>query len=206
MQLPQSMKRRNFVRGLLATPVVPATVLAEQATPPHTTPRQQPPPQPNTPARQFSRQPPAVPHLEVTAVDLAGQPAPRYFTAAQFATLRKLGALLVPPLKNNPGALDAQAPEFLDFLISASPDDRQNLYRFGLDSLDSQSRDQFQKPFCDLDAHQADRILRPLLVVRPWSEDFPSDPLKKFIAQVHDDLRTATMNSREWAAASDKSG
>ena len=139
-------------------------------------------------------------------MDLTGQPAPHYFTPAQFATLQKLGSLLVPPLKNNPGALEAQAPEFLDFLISASPDDRQNLYQFGLDSLDSQSRDQFQKPFCDLDAQQADRILRPLLVVRPWAEDFPSDPLQKFIAQVHEDLRAATMNSREWAAASEKSG
>jgi hypothetical protein len=48
--------------------------------------------------------------------------------------------------------------------------------------------------------------LRPLLVVRPWAEDFPSDPLQKFIAQVHEDLRAATENSREWAAASEKSG
>jgi hypothetical protein len=144
--------------------------------------------------------------LDLTGVDLTGQPAPHYFTAAQFATLQKLGALLVPPLKNNPGALDAQAPEFLDFLVSVSPDERQNLYQFGLDSLDSQSKNRFQKPFCDLDAQQAGRILRPLLVVRPWAEDFPSDPLQKFIAQVHEDLRAATENSREWAAASEKSG
>ena len=43
----------------------------------------------------------------------------------------------------------------------------------------SQSKDQFQKSFCDLDAQQADRILRPLLVARPWPEDLPSDPLQK---------------------------
>ena len=200
------MKRRNFVQNLLLAPVAPAVAAATQAPSSQTTPHQKPATEPKTPVRERRWGPHDVPKLDLTGVDLTGQPAPLYFTAAQFATLRKLGALLVPPLKNNPGALDAQAPEFLDFLISASPDDRQNLYRFGLDSLDSQSRDQFQKPFCDLDAHQADRILRPLLVVRPWSEDFPSDPLKKFIAQVHDDLRTATMNSREWAAASEKSG
>jgi hypothetical protein len=200
------MKRRNFVRGLLVTPAVPAAVLAEQATPPHTTPRQQPPPQPNTPARQFSRQPPVVPHLDVTAVDLAGQPAPRYFTPAQFATLRKLGSLLMPPLKNNPGAIEAQAPEFLDFLISTSPDDRQKLYLTGLDSLEEQSKDKFQKSFCDLDAQQANTILRPLLTARPWPQDLPSDPVKNFMAQVHEDLRTATVNSREWAAAAEKSG
>jgi hypothetical protein len=202
------MKRRNFVRGLLATPVAPATVLRGQTTPPHTqtTPRQQAAPPPNTPARQVPRQPPAVPHLQLTEVDLTGEPAPRFFTETQFATLRKLGALLVPPLKSNPGALDAQAPEFLDFLISASPLDRKKLYLVGLDSLEAQSRDKFQKSFCDLDAQQAKAILQPLMVARPWPEDLPSDPLKNFVVQVHEDLRTATMNSREWAQAAQKSG
>jgi hypothetical protein len=112
----------------------------------------------------------------------------------------------MPPLKNNPGALDAQAPEFLDFLISVSPGDRQTLYRSGLDNLNRQASHKFEKPFAELDAKQADAILRPLLVVRPWPEDLPSDPLQNFIAQVHEDLRTATMNSREWSEAAAKSG
>jgi hypothetical protein len=200
------MKRRNFVRKLLVTPVAPAVASAAQAAGQHTTPRQQPPPQANTPARQTSRQPADVPHLNVTPGDLAGQPTPRYFTTVQFRTLGKLGELLQPPLKSNPGALEAQAPEFLDFLISVSPEDRQKLYLSGLDSLEAQSNDKFQKSFCDLDAQQADSILRSLLVARPWPQDLPSDPLQNFIAQVHEDLRTATMNSREWAEAAEKSG
>jgi hypothetical protein len=171
---------------------------------PATTP--QPPPQTNTPVRQVSRQPADVPHLDVTAIDLTGQPAPRYFTAIQFATLRKLGAVLQPPLKNNPGAVETEAPEFLDFLISVSPEDRQKVYLNGLDSLENQSKDRFQKSFSDLNAQQVDTILSPLFVARPWPEDFPSEPLKNFIAQVHEDLRTATMNSREWSEATEKSG
>jgi hypothetical protein len=199
------MKRRNFVRSLLVTPVAPAVLAAGQAAT-NTAPTQQPAPQPNTPARQVPRQPPEVPHLDVTAVDLTGQPAPQYFNETQFSTLRKLGTLLMPPLKSNPGAIEAEAPEFLDFLISVSPGDRQKLYLSGLDSLQAMSKDKFQKSFCDLDAQQADTILKPLLVARPWPEDLPSDPLQNFMAQVHEDLRTATMNSREWAAASEKSG
>jgi len=199
------MKRRNFVRSLIITPIAPAVLAGEQAAQ-NTTPTPQPPPQPNTPARQVSRQPSQVPQLQVTAIDLTGQPAVRYFTDTQFATLRKLGEILMPPLKNNPGATEAQAPEFLDFLISASPDDRQKLYLSGLDSLEATAQDKFQKSFSDLDAQQADAILRPLLVVRPWPMDFPNDPVQNFIAQVHEDLRTATMNSREWAAAAEKSG
>ena len=165
------MKRRNFVRSLMMTPVAPAVLAGEQAAQ-NTTPTPQPPPQPNTPARQVSRQPSQVPQLEVTAIDLTGQPAVHYFSDTQFATLRKLGELLMPPLKNNPGAIEAQAPEFMDFLISASPDDRQKLYLSGLDSLEATSQDKFQKPFGDLDGQQADAILRPLLVVRLWPWTF----------------------------------
>ncbi len=114
--------------------------------------------------------------------------------------------VLVPPIKNNPGALEAGAPEFLDFLLSASSTTRQKSYLFGLDQLEAQAQGKYQRSFCDLDASQADAILRPLLVSRFWPEDLPDDPLKSFIAQVHEDLRTATMNSREWAAAAEKSG
>jgi hypothetical protein len=201
------MKRRNFVRGLLVTPAAPATLLRSQTAPQQTqsSPKQQAAPPPNTPARQVPRQPPTVPHLKLSAADLSSDPAPHYFNATQFATLQKLAALLVPPLKNNPGALEAHAPEFLDFLISASPADRQKLYLVGLDLLDDQARDKFQKPFSELDTGQAGTILRPLMVARPWPQDLPTDPLQNFMTQVHEDLRTATMNSREWAEAAEKS-
>lgn len=204
------MKRRNFVRSLVIAPVAPSIFAGEQVAtndkPVTTTPAQQPHPQANTPARQVPQQPSEVPQLEVTAIDLTGDATRRYFTETQFSTLRKLGAILLPPLKNNPGAIESQAPEFLDFLISVSPEDRQKLYLMGLDSLQAQAKDKFQKSFCDLDMEQADTILKPLIAVRPWPQDFPSDPLENFIAQVHEDFRTATMNSREWAAAAEKSG
>ena len=44
-----------------------------------------------------------------------------------------------------------------------------------------------------------DAIIRPLLVARYWPQEMPNDPEKNFMAQVHQDLRTATVNSREWA-------
>jgi hypothetical protein len=196
-----AMKRRRFVQSLLVAPAAPAALTAQQ-----TTPQQQPPPQPNTPARQMPRQPQSVPKLEVIQADLTASPDQHFFSAEQFAALEKLGSILIPPLKGNPGALDAHAPEFLDFLLSVSPADRQQLYRSGLDAMNSQAKEKFQKSFSELDAKQADAIIRPLLVARFWPEDLPSDPLKNFMAQVHEDLRTATTNSREWAAAVVKSG
>ena len=202
MHAVTSMRRRNFVRSLLISPIAPAVLAEEQKA--ANTKAIQPPPEARTPVRQFG--PTEVPHLPVIACDLAARPAPNYFNKIQFATLQKLGGILQPPLKNNPGAIEAQAPEFLDFLISVSPEDRQKLYLSGLDSLEQQAKDKFQRSFCDLDAKQADSILRPLLVARPWPEDLPSDPVQNFIAQAHEDLRSATMNSREWALAGEKSG
>jgi Gluconate 2-dehydrogenase subunit 3 len=196
-----SLKRRRFVQNLLVAPAVPAALAAQQTT---TTPKEQAPPQPNTPAVQNPQQPKPIGQLKLTQVDLTAETAPHFFSEEQFATLQALGKVMVPPLKGNPGALDAHAPEFLDFLISESPADRQTLYRKGLDGLNGQSKDKFQKPFSALSATEADAVLRPLLVIRTWPEDFPSDPLKNFIAQVHDDLRTATVNSREWAEVAGK--
>jgi hypothetical protein len=190
-----ALKRRRFFQSVLLAPLAPAALAAQQSAT-----QQQPPPQPNTPARQLPRQPTDVPKLEVKAADLVSEPVPHFFTADQFATLQKLGSLLVPPFKDKPGAIDVGAPEFLDFLISVSPQDRKALYRNGLDKLDAMAREQARKPFSELSASQADSILRPLLVIRPWPEDLPDDPLKSFVAQVHQDLRTATTNSREWAA------
>ncbi len=113
-----------------------------------------------------------------------------------------MGGLLVPPLDGKPGASEAGAALFLDFLISESPHDRQQLYRRGLDGLNASAHQPFNQSFADLDASQAGTILKPLLAVRFWPEDMPEDPMQHFIAQAHQDLHTATANSREWAVAS----
>jgi hypothetical protein len=201
-----SIKRRRFVQSLLLTPAAPIVVAAAQA-PPVATPSQPPAaPAATLPRERGRQQPTNVPRLTVTQPDVAAKTDQHFFTTEQFVTLQKLGSVLVPPLKGNPGALEAGAPEFLDFLISVSPADRQKLYQQGLDQLNASAKKQFHAPFAELNATQADAILRPLLVARYWSEDFPADPLKNFVAQVHVDIRTATMNSREWAEAAAKSG
>jgi hypothetical protein len=144
---------------------------------------------------------PAVPTLATSLPDATAETAPRFFNPEQFATLRRLGALFMPPRKGHPGALDAGAPEFVDFLIGVSPAPQKKLYLDGLDSLNTRARSKFRKSFADLDDGQADYILRPLVVTIAWVLDRPTDPLEHFVAQVHDDLRTATVNSLEWANA-----
>jgi hypothetical protein len=194
------MKRRGFVRGLLLVPAAQAALSAQQAPP---APAAVPPAAgPGRGARNM--QGPA--KLQVTGADLTSEAPQLYFSKEQFATLEKLASVLMPPMKGNPGAIEAQAPLFLDFLIGVSLADRQHLYKNGLDKLNAQAKGKFQKSFAQLDAAQAGTIIKPLMVARPWTVDWPADPMQNFIAEAHEDIRKATSNSREWAEAAAKSG
>jgi Gluconate 2-dehydrogenase subunit 3 len=169
------VKRRRFIQSLAAVPAISAVTAELQQSAP--------------------------PKLTNATTDSDAETTPRFFTPAQFAALRRLGALFMPPRKGLPGALDAGAPEFVDFLIGVSPADRQQLYRNGLDTFNTRAHKQYGKSFAELDDKHADTILRPLIVTIAWVLDRPTDPLEHFVAQVHDDMRTATVNSPEYAEA-----
>jgi hypothetical protein len=147
-----------------------------------------------------------VPKLSLVQPDTAAEITLGFFSPTEFAALSKLAEMLMPPIKNQPGAMEAHAPEFLDFLISRSPAPTQKLYCRGLDGLNASAEKHFHKAFADLDAKQADSIIRPLLVARAWDREEPKDAMQHFMTQAHQDLRTATTNSAEWAASSSASG
>lgn len=193
------MKRRRFLKGIVAAPAAPA-LLAQQAPAPAS------PPGRGGRGGAGARGAQEVPKLEIAAHDAVSEPVVRFFNPPQFSALQKLSGILVPPMKGNPGALDCGVPEFLDFLIGASPADRQRLYRTGLDALNSQAKKQFSKPFSELDTTQADAILRPLMVAVPWAYDPPKDPIKHFISAARQDVLTATRNSREASEAGAAAG
>jgi hypothetical protein len=161
---------------------------------PAATPAQSPAPRPAPDAQK----------LETTTADAAAEMTPRFFTAAQFAALRKLSEMLMPPLNNLPGALEAKAAEFLDFLLSKSPAERQRLYRVGLDTLNAQAQKQFGKPFADLNETQAAELLAPLR--QAWTYVPPTEPFARFLREAKADVRTATLNSYEYNTASAASG
>ena len=185
------MKRRRFIKALAVTPAAPALLAQQPATVAAPTP---PPPQAGRGGfgRGGAQE---VAHIELADADAFAETTPRFFSQIQFSALRKLSGLLMPPMKGAPGALDTDAPEFLDFLLGASPAERQSLYRNGLDYLNAQARRQHGKPFADLDDTQADAIVKPLFVPVAWARDPPKDPVKHFIFEFHNDIRTATRNA-----------
>ncbi|MBT9332129.1 gluconate 2-dehydrogenase subunit 3 family protein [Paracidobacterium acidisoli] len=203
------MRRRDFVKAVMAASVSAKTMLGQQTvTPPP--PQAAPPVAPSAPPPVATAPGPVpwmrglreVKPLPITPLvpDAVAQTSAHFFTDRQLATLRQLSEIMLPPLKGYPGAIDAGAPEFLDFLIGVSPVDRQQMYQSGLDRLDAEARQRFGMPFAGIQASQADELLRPWL--RTWMTDHPpAEPFAHFVNLVHSDIRTATINSEAWSKA-----
>jgi Gluconate 2-dehydrogenase subunit 3 len=183
------MLRRDFVRAVvsffIARKVLPAQQVSDPTLPP-------PAPVPWTLGLN-SRTPMPVTELadEAATADL------RFFSPMQMTTLTRLSAVLLPPLAGKPGAVEAETPIFLDFLISGSPEARQKTYTGGLDWLESASQERYKTAFAKLDDAQASELLKPLL--RTWMSDHPpAESHADFINIAHDDIRNATVNSKAW--------
>ena len=145
-------------------------------------------------------QPPAVVEdtskIETSVPDASAEPVARFFTPAQFAALTRLTEIFEPSASGTPGAKEAAAAEFLDFLVGQSPSARQDLYRVGLDRLNSDSAHRFGQPFAALDAQQCSTMLEPLR--RPWTYEDPADPLEHFLREAKADINEATRNSYQF--------
>jgi hypothetical protein len=145
--------------------------------------------------------------LELTALvpDAVAQTEAHFFNEVETQTLRRFCQVLMPPLKGFPGALDADAPEFLDFLVGVSPRPRQQMYLAGLERLDADARKKFNVPFAKVTDDQADELIRPWL--RAWMSDHPpAEPHARFINLAHSDIRKATVNSQAWSDAARAAG
>ena len=186
------MQRRDFLRVVVPMTLTPRLLLGQQPATPA--------PPPAAPVPWTLGLNPATPLPETVIADEVGITELRFFSPVQMATLRKLAAVLLPPLGGKPGALDAAAPEFLDFLIGVSSASRKQVYQGGLDWLETQAQTQHHRAFAALEEAQAGPLLEPWL--RTWMTDHPpSEPHADFINIAHTDIRTATVNSRQWSEA-----
>ena len=179
------MKRRRFIQALAAAPAAPA-ILAQQA--------------PQQPAPATGDVAPEPAPLDLSIPEEGADPVLRFFSARQFATLRRVCDILMPAAPGLPGALEGRVPEFMDFLIGDSPRDRQQLWLNGLDALEHESQIRFRKAFADADAAQADTLFAPLRQF--WTFEPPADPIARLLAAAKQDVRTATFNSYERTLAS----
>lgn len=214
------MKRRDFVKGFAVASAAAGTALGQQKVSPEA---KNPVPgtstvdqgtaavAPNTASAPAANARMArmaqfhTPNIPVSGPDVVAATEVRYFTPARYATLVAFSKVMVPGGNGYPGAVQASAPEFLDFLIGGSPAERQAMYNKGLDRLHADSMKQCKMAFAEVDAKQADAVIRPYL--KAWINDHPpTEAHELFIAQAHRDIREATLNSPAYASAADAAG
>lgn len=95
--------------------------------------------------------------------------APKFFTAAEYRTVRILSDMIIPKDDRSGSATDAGVPEFMDFTMTDRPG-MQKWMRDGLGWMDAQSRSRFGKAFADAAQSQREAVLNDIA----WPARAPS--------------------------------
>jgi hypothetical protein len=110
-------------------------------------------------------------HKEKSATP-SGNYTPKYFSAAQYATLLVLCDTIIPKDEKSGGAIEAGAPEFIDLLTSENPKYQLKLGG-GFFWLDGFCTDRYGKVFLDCAPEQRKEVL-DLLAFRKNAKTDPS--------------------------------
>jgi hypothetical protein len=191
------MKRRSVLRSLVTLPAVAAARAAAPAQKPLVLAQEK-----GGPAG-LPLVPPGItetPNIPVIAPDETADSINRTFDQDQLSALSKLGELIVPSWNGLPGATEAGAADFLDFLAGCSAQPRLELYRNGLDTLNRKAQEHFGHSFAMLSADQAAMLLSPLHAAWEFSAS-KEDEFLAFLQMAKADLLRATFNSRPYIDA-----
>lgn len=125
--------------------------------------------------------------IPTTAAEAVSMGLPKFFSAPEMEAFAELGQTLIPQFDGRPGAKEAEAPEFLDFLLGQSPNEIKVLYKHGIATYLLRRK------------AGVDAALKELR--EPWTYAGPSAPYAKFLQAAKLAFHQATINSRQWAEA-----
>ena len=95
---------------------------------------------------------------------------PKFFTAAEYATVVLLAETIIPKDERSGGATDAGVPEFIDFMMVDQPA-RQVPMRGGLAWLDQECNSRFNKRFVVATAAERAQVLDEISGLEPARPD-----------------------------------
>jgi hypothetical protein len=83
----------------------------------------------------------------------------RFFTADENATVIEMSERIIPADDSSPGAKAAKVNEFIDLMVSESPEDVKKQWREGLTAITQKSRSAYGKPFHEASTDQQIALL-----------------------------------------------
>lgn len=90
-------------------------------------------------------------------------PAPRVLSPSRYATLETLVEAIIPADERSPGAKEARVADYIDLLLSESPDEAvRQTWLEGLAALDAEAGKRFGAPFVRLETAQVEALLTDL--------------------------------------------
>lgn len=97
-------------------------------------------------------------HSAQAAAPAKAQPL-KFFTEEENKTVIEMSERIIPADDHSPGAKAARVNEYIDLVVSESPDTAKQTWREGLAAINRMSRDKFGKPFANASADQQTELL-----------------------------------------------
>jgi glucoside 3-dehydrogenase (cytochrome c) hitch-hiker subunit len=99
-------------------------------------------------------------HAATTATKASAEPAPlRFFTEEENRAVIEMGERIIPADSSSPGAKAARVNEYIDLILSESPELTKQNWRDGLAAINKMSRDKYKAAFADASAEQQIELL-----------------------------------------------
>jgi len=86
----------------------------------------------------------------------------KFFTEDENRTAIEMSERIIPADDHSPGAKAAKVSEYIDLIVSESPENTKKSWREGLAAINKMSRDKFGKPFADSTADQQIELLKEI--------------------------------------------
>lgn len=97
-------------------------------------------------------------HSAQAAAAAKAQPL-KFFTEEENKTVIEMSERIIPADDHSPGATAAHVNEYIDLVVSESPEATKQTWREGLAAINKMSREKFGKPFADAGADQQIALL-----------------------------------------------
>jgi hypothetical protein len=86
----------------------------------------------------------------------------KFFTEEENKTVIEMSERIIPADDHSPGAKAARVNEYIDLVVSESPDATRQTWREGLAAINKMGREKFGKPFADASADQQIELLKEI--------------------------------------------